>query len=131
MRAQRILARGRMLAEDLMTDTCQVGTETPGTVLDDNGEYHPVFTLVYSGPCRFKAGTTAVSEVDAASQQLVEQNNTISFPIATSTDIGKNMIVTIVGSLTDPALVGIRGRIEGPFVGSYTTARRFPLEVTS
>jgi hypothetical protein len=127
-----VVTMGRAAAESLMTDTCQVGTVSPGTVLDEaTGEYTPVFTPVYAGKCKFKAGNTAANQIDAASQQLVEQSSTVSFPIATSTGIVKDMIIRFTGSLTDPALVGAEARVEGPSIGSYRTARRFSVEVTT
>lgn len=115
-----------------MTDTCEVGTLSPGTVLNEaTGQYTPTFTPVYTGACKFKAGNTAANQVDAASQQLVEQSSTVSFPIASSVAIVKDMVIRFTGSLTDPGLPGVVARVEGPSVGSYRTARRFAVEVTS
>jgi len=122
----------RRQAESLMTDTAEVGTWSKAGPPDEaTGEYNMVFTPVYSGKCRFKAGSTAVNRVDAGSQLLVQQQNTISFPIDTSTAISKDMIVRMLTSTTDPALPGVTARIKGPFVGAGLTARRFPVEVTS
>jgi len=122
----------RRQAESLMTDTAEVGTWSDGTVLNEaTGQYEKAFTAVYTGKCRFKAGDTALDPADAAGQLLVQQQNTISFPIDTSTAIGKDMIVRMLTSTTDPALPGVTARIKGPFVGAGLTARRFPVEVTS
>jgi hypothetical protein len=132
MRAARMLVRGRRLAEELMTDWCVAGTQAPGDVLDEvTGEYDPVFTPLYTGPCRFKAGTTAVGEIDAQGQLLIEQDSVISFPMAASEMLGKDHIVHMMGSETDFALIGVKARIKGPFTSSYTTARRFSVEVTT
>ena len=122
----------RAEAESRMTDTCQIGHETPGDVLnEDTGLYEPTFTAVYTGRCRFKPSSTAAGEIDAAGQLLVEQDQILSLPVETSTEVRKNMVVRVTGSLTDPALPGTRARIKGPAVGSYMTARRFSVEVTS
>lgn len=132
MRAARMLVRGRLLAEDLMTDTVQVGVMSPGAELDeDTGEYTPVFTASYDGPARFKAANTAVGEIDAAGQLLVEQDATLSLPVSTSTMVKKDMLVRVTASLTDPGLVGTEARVKGPFASAYVTARRFSVEVTS
>lgn len=115
-----------------MTDACEVGTLSPGDVLnEETGEYEPVFTAVYTGACRFKASDTQVGEVDAGGQLLVEQDAVLKLPVLTSTAVRKDMQVRITASLTDPGLVGVTARIKGPFVSSYTTARRFPVEVTT
>lgn len=132
MRAARMLVRGRLLAEDLMTDTVEVGVMSPGDVLDeDTGEYVPTFTASYTGPARFKAANTAVGEIDAAGQLLVEQDATLSLPIGTSTEVRKDMVVRVTASLTDPGLPGTVARVKGPFASAYSTARRFSVEVTS
>lgn len=131
MRAARILARGRSLATEFMTDTAQIGFVTDSTELDENGEYGKVFTPVYSGRCRFKAGNVQASDVDSATQLLVTQLATLSLPIGGSEDIRNGMEVRITGSATDPALPGTVATIKAPFKSSYVTARRFAAEVTN
>lgn len=121
----------RVAAESLMTDTCQVGFVTNSTELDDHGEYGKVFTAVYDGPCRFKAGNVQASDVESASQLLVSQLATLSLPVGTSEDVRNGMTVRVTASLTDPGLPGTEARVQGPAVGSYATARRFSVEVLS
>lgn len=122
----------RAAAESRMTDTCEVGYEAPGEVLnEDTGLYEPTFTAVYTGRCRFKPSSTAAGEIDAAGQLLVEQDNELHLPIEASAAVQRDMQVRITGSLTDPGLAGTRARIKSPAVGSYMTARRFSVEVTS
>ena len=122
----------RSQAEGRMTDRCDIGWERPGDVLnEETGEYESAFEVIYSGPCRWRTGATAAGEIDAAGQLLTEQDETLSLPVATSTGVRKDMVVRMTASLTDPALAGIKARIKGPSVGSYMTARRFSVEVTS
>jgi len=122
----------RAQAESRMTDACEIGTVIPGDVLDEEtGEYAPGFEVAYSGRCRFKAGATAAGEIDASGQLLVEQDSVLSLPVGTSLGVRKDMEVRMTASLTDPALVGVKARIKAPSVGSYRTARRFAIEVTS
>jgi hypothetical protein len=127
-----MLVRGRRLAEELMTDSCVAGTEVRSSQANQTtGKYELVFTALYTGPCQFKAGTTGVGEIDAQGQLLIEQDSVIKFPIATSGMLGKNHVVYMTGSETDPALIGVKARIKGPFTASSTTARRFAVEVTT
>lgn len=132
MDVDRLLPTFRAAAESIMTDTCQIGTvsteqeQNPVTL-----EYEYVFTPVYDGPCRFKAGNVQASDIESASQLLVSQLATLSLPIATSVDVRNCMQVRVTGSLTDPALPGTTATIKAPFKGSYTTARRFACEVLS
>lgn len=125
------LPRFRAEAESLMTDTAQIGFVTDASELDEHGEYGKVFTPVYDGPCRFKAGNVQASDVESASQLLVSQLATLSLPIATSLEVRNGMQVRVTGSLTDPALPGTTATIRAPFRSSYATARRFAAEVLS
>jgi len=132
MRGSRMLERGRRMAEELMTDTCQIGTEKLGTDLDpETNERVVTFTAIYDGPCELKAAANDVREIDAAGQDLAEQGTVLKLPIATSAGVKRNMIVKITGSATDPGLVGVRARIQAPSSGSRTVSRRFKVEVTS
>lgn len=122
----------RDAAESLMTDACQVGFNVQtGNQNPDTLEYEYVFTPVYDGPCRFKAGNVQASDVESASQLLVSQLATLSLPIDTSTEVKNGMQVRVTGSLTDPALPGTTATIRAPFRSSYATARRFAAEVVS
>ena len=115
-----------------MTDTCEVGSQSTDQVLNpDTLEYEYVFTPVYSGPCRFKAGNVQASDVESGSQLLVSQLATLSLPIESSTEVRNGMTVRITGSVTDPALPGTTASIKAPFRSSYATARRFAAEVVS
>jgi hypothetical protein len=121
----------RSQAESMMLDWCQIGFEVDSPDIDEEtGEYVKVFTPVYDGPCRFKAANTAVGEIDAAGQLLVERDATLSLPIATSTQVAKDMIVKLTASQTDPGMPGVRGRVKGSFASAFATARRFAVEVT-
>lgn len=122
----------RQQAESLMTDTCQIGTVSNDKVLNESTlEYENTFTVVYDGPCEFKAGDVQASDVELAGQVLVTQLSTLKLPIASSTTVRMGMEVRVTGSQTDPALTGTVARIRAPFVSAYKTARRFAVEVVS
>jgi len=131
MRHQRMLRTGREMAEERMTDTCKVGVEREGDTLDpETNQYVREIDAAYEGPCRFKQAASAVGEIDAAGQLLIEQDAELSVPVLTSTKIRKGMVVVVTGSLTDPALVGVMARVKGPSASSQRTARRFSVEQT-
>jgi len=132
MRQARILYFGRRAAEKRMTDKCDIGTEARSPKVNPaTGKHETTFTAVYSGPCRLKTSNTAAGEIDAAGQLLVEQDQILSLPVDTSTAVGKDMVVKITASETDPGMVGTRARVKAPSVGSDMTARRFSVEVTT
>jgi hypothetical protein len=133
MSALSAIARGRASVEAQMTDTCQIGTETKGAVLDETtDEYQTVFTVLYDGPCLFRAGVRLGNEVDAAGQPLFVQNAVVKVPIEGTETLGKKgNIVVVTGSQTDPGLVGTRARVTGPFAQTYATSRRLPVVVVT
>jgi hypothetical protein len=131
MRHQRMLRTGRQMAEERMTDTCTVGVEREGDTLDPaTGQYVREIEAAYEGPCRFKQAASAVGEINAAGQTLIEQDAELSVPVLTSTMIRKGMLVVVTSSMTDPALVGVRALVKGPSASSQRTARRFSVEQT-
>jgi hypothetical protein len=127
----QVLPEFRAHAESMMTDTCVIGFTTQGEFDDVSGGYPDVFVESYSGPCQFKAGNTAEAEVNSESQLLIEQDAVLKLPIATSLDVRKDHTFRLLSSATDPALVGVEGRVKGPFMSAYASARRFRVEVTS
>lgn len=127
-----VLAQGRQAAEARMTDTCQVGFEVRSDVLNETtGEYPMVFTPIYDGPCEFRTGVRLGGSVDAASQLLEIQNAVLKLPIAGTTSVVKDMLAKVTSSATDPGLPGAVARVTGPFAETYSTARRFQVEVTN
>jgi hypothetical protein len=132
MSALSAIARGRAYVEAQMTDTCQIGTEAKGTVLNEQtDEYDTVFTVLYDGPCLFRAGVRLGAEMESAEQLLFVQNAVVKVPIEGTEMLGKDNTVVITGSQTDPGLVGTRARVTGPFAQTYATSRRLPVVVVT
>lgn len=132
MRAQRMLARGRRKAESLMGEAVEIGWERRSKTLNETtGKYDVTFERVYAGPAKFKAATTSVRERDAQGQLLTKRDNELHLPVDASVGVGTGMVVRVLASATDPALVGVQARVKGPSVGSFTTARRFDVEVVT
>ena len=130
----------RAQAEAMMVDRCRVERVTPGTVLNETtGEYTPTRVRVYppasaaasDGICRYKAANTAVRDVEAAGQLLIEQAATLSLPISASLEVAEGDIVTFTASTFDPQMVGVEVRIAGEHHQTFATARRFPVEEIS
>jgi hypothetical protein len=131
MSAQTAIARGRAYVESQMTDTCQIGVESESTLDETTDEYTSTFTVLYDGPCLFRAGVRLGNEVDVVGQDLFLQNAVVKVPIEGTETLGKDNIVIITGSLTDPGIVGTRARVTGPFAQTYATSRRLPVVVTT
>lgn len=114
-----------------MTDTCRVTRQVDGGIDEATGKRVTVLETVYQGPCEFKADQVQATDREQSGQQLVVQDATLKLPIATSTAVTKGHVVEILTSATDPGLTGRKARIVGPFASAYTTARRFPVTVTT
>ncbi len=122
MRVQRMLARGRRRAEDRMTDRCQIGTVTRGERDPDTDDYPMVFTPVYDGPCRFKAGNVQAQDVDVAAQLLVTQLATLSLRSAPPSPSERACRCASRARQTDPALPGTVATVKAPFRSADATA---------
>ncbi|MEK6343519.1 MAG: DUF6093 family protein [Curtobacterium sp.] len=125
------LAMGRRWAEARMSDTCRITRQVDGGIDEATGKRTTVTETVYQGPCEFKADQVQATDREQSGQQLVVQDATLKLPIVTSTAVTKGHDVEILTSATDPGLVGRKARVVGPFASAYTTARRFPVTVTT
>lgn len=125
------LTLGRRWAETRMTDTCRITRTVKGVQNESTGKTGTTTETVYEGPCEFKADQVQATDREQSGQLLVTQDATLKLPIATSTAVTKGHDVEILTSATDPGLVGLRARVVGPFASAYTTARRFPVTVTT
>lgn len=129
MSRESTMARGRAFAESGMAERCSVTSEKTGVLNEATGKRETVSVTVYDGPCAFTAANVQATDVEQSGQFLVSQSATLSLPMATSGAVTKGHVVTITASVTDPALVGKKARIDAPFATSYSTARRFPITI--
>jgi hypothetical protein len=124
----------RRQAESRMRSRCRVVRSVGAPVKDESGELRAPTETIYEGPCRLRTVSTVTSAIEAASQLLVGQAAILSFPVATSTGIRVNDIVTFVpvdGDDLDPALLEQTARIAGLHFDTNATARRLPIEMIS
>lgn len=131
--AESATRMGRMHAERLMTSECVIGDEVPGTVLnEETGEYDvEIVDPSYEGPCKIRFVSTVVSEVDAQSQLLVEQDAILSLPVDGSEQVRVQQVCRITANSLDAGMVGKRFRVTGDHTQTFATARRFPVQLVS
>lgn len=131
MRGDRILARGRRLAAELMPAECVIRRTTGETVLNEvTLETEPVSTVIYEGPCDPEFDSSVLREVEAVGRALTEQQPILKLPVVGSEDVRVNDVAEITAHRHDARMVGLKARIAGAHGGSVT-ARRLPVEVTS
>lgn len=136
MSAESVILQGRAFQEAQFISRCVIRRQAGETFNETTGEYEPTWTTVYpesgdDGPCLLKFDSSSMREVDAQSQQLVRQRPILKLPVATSAGVRIDDVAEITENPLDPARVGLKVRISGDHVGTLTTARRFPVEVTS
>jgi hypothetical protein len=135
-------AQARRKTESRMTDRCvveRITVDKTAGINETTGQYPTVVQQVYppasdhapDGPCLLKAANTAVGEIDAAGQQLVEQSAQLQLPVLSSVDVQKNDVARITASQNDPQMVGVHVRIEGPHRQTSASSRRFAVEETT
>ena len=124
---------GRAQAESRMLDTGRGVTVGPPVVDPDTLETVESETTRYQGRFRISSKSNAVSESDAAGQQVTSQSLILSVPTSAPALFTDDVwIVEAVDPATgDPAMVGRRYRIAGAASGSQATASRYPVELVS
>lgn len=121
----------RAQAESMMVDSCVIGLRVQSETLDEaTGDYeYTIPDPVYDGVCRYRAGNTAVHEIDAQGQALIEQSDVLSLPVSGSEAVTKDMMAVV--TLTQDAAAPFAVRITGGHKQTFSTARRFPVELTT
>lgn len=129
MSAASVLARGRLLAESLMVDTCTVTAAVALTTDDLTGVVTPTLATQYSGRCKVQiAGAGGGSRTEAGAVSAVVLRMELHLPVTTSTTVSHGDLVTITASANDPMLVGRTFVLRDIPPKSFPTAHRFGME---
>lgn len=123
-----IAARGRALAEQLMTETVRAGLFKRTTV---NGK--AVRTLVterYSGRAQYVSRTEVVSDATSASQDVATQSDIVKLPVS-APRLHRGDEIEVLTSDIDASLVGRVFSVEGSPQSGSVTAHRYPVKEQS
>lgn len=126
MSRSSILARGRQRASESFIDTCLI-EHSSGTVTDDlTGQVTPVYSTVYSGPCRAQIGANSSSggRAESGEASIVLYGISVQLPVVGTEGVERGDRVTFVTSVNDQDLVGRQFFVENLFSKSEATARR-------
>lgn len=136
MRGARMLARGRKLAEDRMSETITAGWLVDGTDPETGDPTQAVKTPVYPAPgdmapdagkARIRWGTSTVSDAQGAGEPITTQEPVLSVPVG-SPRLFDGMAVVVNASEADDLLVGRTFTVQGGPVSGQVTATRYLLE---
>lgn len=121
----------RAQAESIMTSRVVVSRET-GTVRDpETGTNVPTWTVIYQGKARVRMPSTEAREVDQSGQRIVESAPTLSLPIGDSSAalVALDDVAVLIEHGPDPLIVGTRMRVAEGIDQTWSTARRFSVEI--
>lgn len=131
MRGERMLQRGRALAESLMQATCRISRPVgEATRNPDTGKLETAFVTVYEGACRVRFMSADPHSVDQAGQRFAVQSPTVWVPTFAS-GVRVDDVGVLLESPHEPGDVGLRFRVAGVHAQTHSTACRLPVEVLS
>lgn len=125
-----LLAAGRLAAEALMVDSCDIHGPATAPVFDENtGLYTSTpGELLYSGMCKRPPPTNRFVQILSAGDHAFEDVRAqLHLPVS-APKIPVGSIATITAAPESPHDVGVRLRVSGPGTGSLTTAQRLKVE---
>lgn len=121
----------RAQADSIMASRVVISRET-GTVRDpETGNNVPSWTVIYEGKARVRMPSTQAREIDQAGQRIVESAPTLSLPIgdASAALVALDDVALLVEHRPDPLVVGTQMRIVEGIDQTWSTARRFSVEI--
>jgi hypothetical protein len=132
MRATQMTQRGRRLAESLHRDTFTVYratgefAENPDTLTET-----PVYAAIHEGVRgKLQTGESQPRDTQTPGVKVTETSLFWHTSVTVSGVLTDDVIecTAVDPRVGDPALVGTRVRVTGPFLKSIATARRFPVQ---
>lgn len=123
-----VLTRGRAMAERGMTDACVI-TRVDGEHTDQaTGTITPTYVTVYTGKCRLQQAAAQASATDSGEARRLMVSRQLQLPVATSTGILADDLVTITACPNDADLVGKVFRVREEMAKTEATARRLGIQ---
>ncbi|MGP9528584.1 DUF6093 family protein [Glutamicibacter sp. AOP5-A2-18] len=127
--AQAITLRGREAAESLMLDTGLV-ERSLGLVTDPvTAVVSEVWETVYTGKCKLQGRQAQASTPDAGGHAFTVEQLMVHLPVSAQSLPGDR--VTVLSSVMDPDLVGLKLRLTELGRGTYRTADRWNVELVT
>lgn len=121
----------RAQAESIMSSRVVVRRKS-GQVRDPaTGTYVPTWTTIYTGKARLRMPTTQARETDQSGQRVVESAPTLSLPIGdvNAALVELDDVVEVIEHTPDPLVTGTRLRVVEGTDQTWSTARRFSVEI--
>jgi hypothetical protein len=130
MSAESTILAGRQMMEGLMESTCVI-TRNGVPTQNSDGSTSPNVTTIYTGPCRLRFPSIRAVQVLVEGQSIVHDKGILSLPVVGSAGVRASDVAVVTLSATLDAGTTVTVRIETPFTQTFSTARRFPCEVSN
>lgn len=121
-----VLARGRVMAESLMQDTCTIRRRT-GTTTGPGGVITPIYSTIYSGRCRFQQTEAQAVEQRPGGAFALMLRMQVQLPMSV-TGLRTEDEVVCDSSAHDPDLPGRSWSIRDLAHKTHASARRVGLQ---
>lgn len=129
MSASSANLRGRRKAESLMSDTCHV-ERSLGLVTDPvTAVVSEAWETIYSGKCKLQGRQAQASEPSAGGHMFTVEQLMVHLPVSALSVTGDR--VTVLSSVMDLDLVGLKLRLTELARGTYRTADRWNVELVT
>lgn len=120
----------RQQAESRMTCTVRIESVSVAPDASTGADVETVTTVHASLPCRIKEATRQVQVVDLQGASVTASGPEMHVPWDTAgLAVGQRAVITSVGALDRPSLLGTTYRLTGPSEGSLVTAQRWGVEL--
>lgn len=123
MRGERILARGRRMARERMSETVRIGQVGEGFDPETGAPTQEIVVERYAGPARVSYPGTTISTGDRL-QIVASQDITVSIPHGSPVCFEGDQVV-VSASTADGALVGKTYTVQGAAEVGQTSAHRY------
>lgn len=117
------MLRGRIAAERLMVDACEVKRPNGKTFDEGTGRDVPAFVVLFSSKCKVQARELAARDAEAGGRTATTVRLTVALPMDAG-EVATDDVVTVTAAAFDPQLVGRSFRVVAPVGKSFATARR-------
>lgn len=115
----------RALAESRMLDTWAIGADVGWSYDNEAGEDVQTVTPLFTTLGRLKATSNVVESAEAGGRTVARTRRELHIPVSSeAVPAGAVAQCTAVHATSDPTMLNVIVRLDGPAPGSQTTARR-------
>lgn len=125
--AERLVRRGRLLAESLMVDECTI-TKVTGATDNADGTVTKTTETVYSGKCRLQTYDPYERQAPVGEVEVTIRRDVLLLPVGGTENVTTGHEVTFTSAALDSSIVDRVFRVAGPSRKTHQTQRKLYVE---